>query len=184
MEPLLAKLAKMHDLDRETIPLIDGIIMLATHLGTNLEPYAPVLLQRAISLCANCLSCVAAGTAAGATNAMQETADSACQAVTFALDLMSSLCESLKQSMQALLATLRATEVVDIAVVCASGKSPFMRQSAFALIGDLAAYSCSFLQPRASDILALCSEQLAREHITEVRTFTASVWATSSASFS
>eukprot|EP00892_Ulva_mutabilis_P002006 jgi/Ulvmu1/11806/UM080_0017.1 len=88
--------------------------------------------------------------------------------VTYCLDLIAALLEVLKGSSDALIAAVGAEQVAQLALACARTASPYVQQSAFALIGELAAQVPAVAaRCHGAEMLQLCHEMIHPDRIQE-----------------
>lgn len=200
MEPLVERLGVSQPLHVEVMPLLDTLIHLALALGGNVDRYALPLLQHSLATARANLAVAEADAAASAPSSAAtppspgrpssssaaspltaassagsprpgEGALYAHSIVTYSLDLVAALLEVLKGSSDALLEAVGPEAVPALALACARvPKSPYVKQSAFALIGEIA-NQVPALAARwhGAEMLQLCHEMISPEQLSEVR---------------
>lgn len=90
--------------------------------------------------------------------------------VTYSLDLVAALLEVLQGSSDALIAAVGAEHAPQLALACARTASPYVQQSAFALIGELAnQVPAVAARCRGAEMMQLCHEMTHPDRIQEVR---------------
>ena len=176
LPPLLARWGALADGDREALPLLECLTSVAAAVG------APGLGSRAAPLFGRAVAILAAGTAAraAATRAgpspppsplasVSAAAAAAAAAgperdfVVAALDLVSGLAEGLGAGLAPLAASPAGAPLLPCLVAACADPDPDIRQSAFALAGDLARAAPGALAPSPgvlSELLALAAGRL------------------------
>jgi len=162
MPPLCARLSAHSPHDRDLIPLLECLTMVFASLGRQLDAYAPGLFSAAMSLLA-AQQHVRTAAASGAAPAAEYDRD----LVVSALDLISGLAEGLGPSIDPLVASSPLPQVI---LASCTDESPDLRQSGFALVGDLARCCISHLTPLAPHLLtaalaALMPQQLVQANM-------------------
>jgi hypothetical protein len=90
------------------------------------------------------------------------------------LDLLSGLAEGLGSSIESLVSR---SDLFDLLLLCCADEAPDIRQSALALLGDLAKACAVHLQPRLADFLNLAAKQLGHEAKENVSVANNACWA-------
>ncbi len=126
LAPLTARLAALPDFDPDLLPLLECLAAVAAGAGPRLGAAAAPLFAR----CVAAAGAAAAGAAAGAVDA----ADAAEQTAA-ALDALAGVAEGLGAGVEALVA---GSPLPELLAAAAAHAAPDVRQSAFALLGDLA----------------------------------------------
>ena len=165
LPPLLARWDALPDGDREVLPLLECLTSVAAAVGPGLGPRAAPVAARAVAILA---AGVAARAAAGQNVAPSTggAADRAAAAgperdfVVAALDLVSGVAEGLGPAVAPLLAGPAAAPLLPALVACCSDADPDVRQSAFALAGDLARGAPRALAAALPALLAAAAARL------------------------
>ena len=145
MPPLLAKWQSLAPADREQLPLLECIAQLVPAFGPAFEPYAGVLFQRCSALLQEQLALGAEGDADVSVSAFD------------ALD-------ALAEALPAQLASLASDGLLrELLLRGCQDSQAAVRQSAFALFGDLARAQPPQLLPPLQRSLELCCSQLQPE---------------------
>ncbi|CAL8464616.1 g4151 [Coccomyxa elongata] len=147
MPPLQEKWASIGDTDRDLLPLFECFTSLAQALCAAYEPYAQATFDR----CMNILTMQLAARGAAA-NGQAPQIEPEREFIICSLDLISGLAEGLGPAIEALVAR---SNLRNMLVQCCQDVSADVRQSAFALVGDLAKVAASHFAPSIGDLLAL-----------------------------
>ncbi|CAD5210069.1 unnamed protein product [Bursaphelenchus okinawaensis] len=141
MEPLIRKCQILRDDDRELFPLLECISSVANALGITFMPYCDSVFQRCIVLINSTLQQVILESSNQAANPslngnLNGTAhgDADKDFLVVALDLISELCEGVGSNIMPI---VERSNLVQLALYCANDTSKEVRQSSFALVGDL-----------------------------------------------
>ncbi|CAG9464930.1 unnamed protein product [Pedinophyceae sp. YPF-701] len=159
MPALMHKWRTLGDGDEELLPLLEVMGSVATAMGAAFEPFAPDVALRCVRL----VEAHGGGqerpeaAAAGGARAVDPSLFVVC-----ALDLLSCTCEALGPRTAALLdAPEHPLPLVDVAMRCAGSPLADVRQSAFAVVGDLARGCGPRVAPRGGEVVALAVACLA-----------------------
>ena len=155
LPPLVAKVTALHDGDRDLLPLLECIATVAPAAGQQLQPYAPAVFGRCVAL----VDRTVAGAGSGAIDK-----DEADEFVEAALDAISGLVDGLGAGVESLVAQ---SVLVDVVVPCCRDHAPGVRQSAFALVGDLANKCIPHLRPALGEIIPAALANLEPAAVTE-----------------
>lgn len=149
--PFMQKLQSIDLEDPHMVPLLECITTVASSLGLGIQPYAERLYAKALQVLQEALTSQGGGSGGNnddASNVAEETAVS--DLIICGLDLVGALVETLGQAMDTLLA--RAPVLPALVEACRI-HTPDVRQSAFALVGDLAISCLGALQPYFKDVI-------------------------------
>ncbi len=142
MSPLMVKWAAVSDGDQHLLPLMECLTSIAGAVGSFLEPYAPLLFARCLSLLESSLM-GRVGIRSADENATPITVlDS--EFGTCSLDLLCGITSALGVGIHAMVERSNLLPFLD---QCLMGDDSGMKQSACALIGDLAQASFSSIAP-------------------------------------
>eukprot|EP00735_Rhodelphis_limneticus_P000859 TRINITY_DN11390_c0_g1::TRINITY_DN11390_c0_g1_i1::g.26371::m.26371 TRINITY_DN11390_c0_g1::TRINITY_DN11390_c0_g1_i1::g.26371 ORF type:complete len:893 (+),score=272.38,sp/Q92973/TNPO1_HUMAN/45.12/0.0,HEAT/PF02985.17/0.12,HEAT/PF02985.17/5.9e+02,HEAT/PF02985.17/2.3,HEAT/PF02985.17/48,HEAT/PF02985.17/1e+02,HEAT/PF02985.17/3.9e-07,HEAT/PF02985.17/0.0014,HEAT/PF02985.17/0.11,HEAT/PF02985.17/0.0034,HEAT/PF02985.17/0.41,HEAT_2/PF13646.1/0.034,HEAT_2/PF13646.1/13,HEAT_2/PF13646.1/0.002,HEAT_2/PF13646.1/ len=149
MPALMAKWNSVPDTDsKKLIPMLECFTALSTAFGLSFAPYAALAFQRCLSLVAQCLEAnkqleqnIQASDARVA-HIRDHLADK--DYIVSSLDLLSGLCEGLGPNIESLVSN---STLVQLVYQCMQDAQPDVRQSAFALVGDLAKTCVHQLRP-------------------------------------
>jgi transportin-1 len=144
MEALLARLQATNVLDVEIMPLLDALIHLTMAIGGNVERFASGMLARSTEVAEAHLS---------HHSALPPPSPQADAIVTFALDAITALVEVLQQSSGALLEAVGTERVLMVAELAVRHEDGSVKQSGFALVGELAVHIASMLGPHGTQYL-------------------------------
>lgn len=129
MPPLLSRWSCLADDDRSSFPLLVCLTSIAQALGLGFQPFAQPVFER----CVRIIQGVLAADAAYDPEGEAEPPDR--DFLVCALDLLSGLADGLGQSLEPLVA---GSTLPSLLLTCMRLETPDVRQSAFALLGDLA----------------------------------------------
>lgn len=149
MPPLWAKWRALADQDRVLLYLMECLTSLVQALGVAFQPWAPEAYARCLGLLQQTL----AATASGTPGRHEPEKDFA----VCALDLLTGMAEGLGASFESL---LPGSELLGLLFGCMRDTSEEVRQSAFALLGDLSRACHAHLVPALPTILPVLVENL------------------------
>lgn len=152
MPPLIQKWQQLSDSDRDLFPLLECFTSIAQALGPGFAQYAEPVFVRCINLIRTQEVAKADPGSAGVIYDKEF--------IVCSLDLLSGLAEGLGSSIESLVVR---SDLRDLLLQCCSDEAPDVRQSALALLGDLAKACAVHLQPRLADFLTLAAKQLSSE---------------------
>ncbi|VDM41758.1 unnamed protein product [Toxocara canis] len=139
MEPLMAKWSSLSDDDKELFPLLECLSSVATALHVAFLPFCEPVFRRCTALIGRCLQQVQVALERPNEYDMPEK-----DFLIVALDLLSGLAEGLADHIDPLVAS---SQIVALIYQCSLDASPEVRQSSFALLGDLSKACYHHLQP-------------------------------------
>mmetsp|Transcript_9191 Transcript_9191/g.26329 ORF Transcript_9191/g.26329 Transcript_9191/m.26329 type:complete len:907 (-) Transcript_9191:548-3268(-) len=163
MPPLLRKWESLADTDKDLLPLMTCLTSIAQAVGHALEEFAPHCYSRCCRMIALQLHASRNG------NLDQQE-----EVIIVCLDLLSGLAEGLGASMDALIAAVPPTaDVPHLRVLlyeCCKHSLPDVRQSSFALVGDMAKVAAPQISPSGQQLMelavgALDSAKLSQESV-------------------
>ncbi|KAI6183830.1 Transportin-1 [Aphelenchoides bicaudatus] len=136
MKPLLEKCQQIRDDDRELFPLLECISSIANALGPLFLPYAEPVYQRCIGLINNTLQQVVLeqSNLSGNPHLNGASIETDKDFLVVALDLISELVEGIRSDM---LPIIKRSNLIQLTYICSQDSSKEVRQSSFALLGDL-----------------------------------------------
>ncbi|KAF8363061.1 imb-2 [Pristionchus pacificus] len=144
MAPLMAKMQILPDEDRELFPLLECISSMATALGDTFVPFCPIIFTRCTSIVRRCLE---KSYAHDLDRENIEAPDKDFMIVS--LDLISGLISSIPvRHMESL---IEESHLVHLLLRCAADPMPEVRQSTFAVLGDLVKNCFHLVQPVVND---------------------------------
>lgn len=155
LRPLFQRFQGYDVHDKDLLPLMDFLSTVLPKLHDVVQPLAPAVFEKSMKLAVLQLELLRA--AALSVKPQDRGAEFDRDALVCALDLISGLAEALGPAIGSLVA---ASPLNAICVECCNNELPAIRQSAFALVGDLAKSCPTYLQPIASDIVALALRTL------------------------
>ena len=154
MSPLLDLHQRYEDDDKELQPLFACFAVLATSLGKAFEEYTVPIFER----CVRILNTQLQAFSAEESGISGSPADSSF--IISALDLISGLIEGVGASSEFLVHQAQLSTAV---YCCCESPDSDIRQSAFALLGEMAKICPSHIRPRNRDFCTLCVNNFAHE---------------------
>ncbi|XP_010526881.1 PREDICTED: transportin-1-like [Tarenaya hassleriana] len=149
MPPLIAKWQQLSNSDKDLFPLLECFTSIAQALGVGFSQFAPSVFQR----CMDILQSQQLAKVDPASAGVQYDKEF----IVCSLDLLSGLSEGLGIGIESLVSQ---SNLRDMLLNCCMDEAPDVRQSAFALVGDLARVCPVYLHPRLSEFLDIASKQL------------------------
>ncbi|KAK8622254.1 hypothetical protein V6N13_117177 [Hibiscus sabdariffa] len=149
MPPLIAKWEQVSNSDKDLFPLLECFTSIAQALGPGFFQFAQPVFQRCISIIRTQQFAKVDPASAGAQYDKEF--------IVCSLDLLSGLTEGLHSGIESLVSQ---SSLRDLLLQCCMDESSDVRQSAFALLGDLAKVCPVHLQPRLSEFLDVAANQL------------------------
>jgi len=150
LPPLIAKWEAVPDNDKSLLPLLECMSYIVQSLGMGFAQFAQPVMQR-------CERIIGAELVAP-----EETADE--EFIVCSLDLLSGLAGGLGGSIEALMSS-NHSQMVPMLLECLKHPMPDVRQSAFALLGDLAKCAITHLHPVLDPILQYVLANLDPEYL-------------------
>ncbi|XP_054718552.1 transportin-1-like isoform X2 [Uloborus diversus] len=152
MPPLIEKWNYLKDDDKDLFPLLECLSSVATALQSGFLPYCEPVFRRCLSLVEQTLN----QTMANVSNPEQfEAPDKDFMIV--ALDLLSGLAEGLNGHIEAL---VMSSNIMQLLYQCMQDPMPEVRQSSFALLGDLTKACFQHVSPCIQDFLPILGQNL------------------------
>ncbi|KAL7257340.1 hypothetical protein ACSBR1_003612 [Camellia fascicularis] len=149
MPPLIAKWQQLSNSDKDLFPLLECFTSIAQALGTGFSQFAQPVFQRCIDIIhSQYLAKI---------NPVSSGVQYDGEFIVCSLDLLSGLTEGLGSGIESL---VTQSSLRDLLLQCCIDDAPDVRQSAFALLGDLARVCPIYLQPRLSEFLDVATKQL------------------------
>ncbi|KAI1726802.1 HEAT-like repeat domain-containing protein [Ditylenchus destructor] len=170
MQPLMEKWNVLKDDDKELFPLLECISSVATALHSSFLPYCEPVFQRCVHLISNTLRQTAAQTSQSSQGSSYNDQPDK-DFLIVALDLLSELTEALREYIDPLVAS---SNLVQLLFVCAQDSTNEVRQSSFALLGDLAKACYAHLQPSVHQFIPILAQNLNPENVSVCNN---SIWA-------
>ncbi|KAG9147493.1 hypothetical protein Leryth_007294, partial [Lithospermum erythrorhizon] len=149
MPPLIAKWQQLSDSDKDIFPLLECFTSIAQALGTGFAQFSPPVFQRCITIIQTQQLMKVQPASAG----IQYDKDF----IVCSLDLLSGLTEGLGSGIETLVSQ---SNLRNLLLQCCMDGDPDIRQSAFALLGDISRVCPLHLQPHLSDFLDIAAKQL------------------------
>ncbi|XP_064607040.1 transportin-1-like isoform X2 [Liolophura sinensis] len=157
MPPLIQKWNVLKDEDKDLFPLLECLSSVATALQNGFLPYCEPVYQRCVSLVEQTLH----QNFASLTHPDQfDPPDKDFMIV--ALDLLSGLAEGLEQHIEGLVAN---SNILKLLFQCMQDPMPEVRQSSFALLGDLTKACFQHVKPCIGDFMPILGANLNPEFI-------------------
>lgn len=149
MPPLISKWQQLSNADKDLFPLLECFTSIAQALGPGFSQFAEPVFQRCINLIQIQQMAKVDPTSAGVQYEKEF--------VVCSLDLLSGLAEGLGSGIESLVAQ---SNLKDLLLQCCMDEAYDVRQSAFALLGDLSRVCAAHLRPRLSEFLTVATNQL------------------------
>ncbi|KAJ4715946.1 transportin 1 [Melia azedarach] len=149
MPPLIAKWQQLPNSDKDLFPLLECFTSIAQALGTGFTQFAQPVFQRCINIIQTQQLAKVDPAAAGVQYDKEF--------IVCCLDLLSGLAEGLGSGIESLVAQ---SNLRDLLLQCCMDDASDVRQSAFALLGDLARVCPVHLHGRLSEFLDISAKQL------------------------
>lgn len=157
MPPIIKKWNSLQDGDRDLFPLLECLSSIAVALCEGFKPHSEAVYRRCLSLVEQNLQ------QAIRFNIDPENTDMPNKDFTIAaLDLLSGLAEGIKEGITDLVAS---SNIMDLTIQCMIDTLPEVRQSSFALLGDLTKACFHLVRPHIPQIMAPLAQNLRYEHV-------------------
>ncbi|XP_056875152.1 transportin-1 isoform X3 [Takifugu flavidus] len=157
MPPLIQKWNQLKDEDKDLFPLLECLSSVATALQSGFLPYCEPVYQRCVNLVQKTL---AQAMLYQSQPDQYESPDKDFMIV--ALDLLSGLAEGLGGTIEQLVA---CSNILTLMYQCMQDKMPEVRQSSFALLGDLTKACFQHVKPCIADFMPVLGTNLNPELI-------------------
>lgn len=144
MPPLMSKWERLSDEDKELFPLLECISAIVSAMGQSFLPYIQPVFGRCCVLIEKCVH-------QNQQHALQPDQFEAAETdfIIVALDLLSGLAESLPEQMDAL---AQNSKLIELMLFCSMDQTTDVRQSCFALLGDLTKACPDRVMPQSSEL--------------------------------
>ncbi|CAH9125944.1 unnamed protein product [Cuscuta epithymum] len=156
MPPLIAKWQQVSDSDKDLFPLLECFTSIAQALGTGFSQFAPPVFQRCINIIQTQQMAKVGPPSTGIPYDREF--------IVCSLDLLSGIAEGLGSSIESLISQSILT---DLLLQCCLDDVSDIRQSAFALLGDLARVCPVHLRKHLSEFLGAAMKQLEAAKLNE-----------------
>ncbi|KAK0393918.1 hypothetical protein QR680_000469 [Steinernema hermaphroditum] len=167
MTPLMTKWQILSDDDKELFPLLECLSSVAAALHESFWPFCQPVFQRCTQLIGK--SIAAAKSAASTNDIDYDMANK--DFLIVALDLLSGLAEGLGERIETFVAN---SHIVQLIYECSKDSTSEVRQSSFALLGDLAKACYPHLQPHIHSFVPILIQNLDPEQVSVCNN---SIWA-------
>lgn len=157
MPPLIGKWNALSDDDRALFPLLECLTSVAQALGSGFHEFAQPVFARCLRLIERNLTAEAPGE-----RPINEGHGPDSDFIVCALDLISGLAEGLGPAAEALVAGSALTQLL---FACMRSPMADIRQSAYALVGDLSKSCVGVLRPGFPEVIPLLASQLNPEFV-------------------
>ncbi|PQQ14460.1 transportin-1 isoform X2 [Prunus yedoensis var. nudiflora] len=149
MPPLIAKWQQLSNSDKDLFPLLECFTSISQALGAGFSQFAEPVFQRCISIIQSQLLAKADPVSSGVPYDKEF--------IVCSLDLLSGLAEGLGSGIESLVSQ---SNLRDLLLQCCTDDAPDVRQSGFALLGDLARVCAVHLRPRLPEFIDVAAKQL------------------------
>ncbi|KAK4486439.1 hypothetical protein RD792_009117 [Penstemon davidsonii] len=156
MPPLIAKWQQLSNADKDLFPLLECFTSIAQALGTGFSQFAQPVFQRCINIIQTQQLAKVDPVSAGAPYDKEF--------IVCSLDLLSGLTEGLGPGIESLVSQ---SNLRDLLLQCCMDDAYDVRQSAFALLGDLARVCPVHLHSRLPEFLDVAAKQLSSPKLKE-----------------
>ncbi|PIN07339.1 Nuclear transport receptor Karyopherin-beta2/Transportin (importin beta superfamily) [Handroanthus impetiginosus] len=156
MPPLIAKWQQLSNSDKDLFPLLECFTSIAQALGAGFSQFAQPVFQRCINLIQTQQLAKVDPVSAGAQYDKEF--------IVCSLDLLSGLAEGLGPGIESLVSQ---SNLKDLLLQCCVDDAYDIRQSAFALLGDLARVCPVHLHSRVPEFLDVAAKQLDAQKLKE-----------------
>lgn len=157
MPPIIKKWNSLNDQDRDLFPLLECLSSIAVALCEGFKPYSESVFKRCLSLVEQNLQQSIAHNIDPDNNEMPNK-----DFMIAALDLLSGLAEGLKGDITSLVAS---SNIIDLTLQCMGDPLAEVRQSSFALLGDLTKACFELVRPHVPKIMEPMVQNLQYDHI-------------------
>ena len=157
MPPLIERWNSLRDDDKDLFPLLECLSSLAIALQLGFLPYAEPVFKRCVRLIECNLELLN-----NVPSSVNNTTNPDKDFLIVALDLLSGLTEGLQGNIENL---VNQTTLLSLLFHCMQDRVPEVRQSSFALLGDLTRACFQYVHPFAEDFLPILSKNLNPELI-------------------
>jgi len=157
MPALINKWNALSDSDRNLVPLLECLTSISTALGVGFQPFAQPVFQRCVKLIE--MTVVQLNEFRKATPEQQEATENPPdkEFIVCALDLISGLVEGLNTGVESL---VKGSNLLPLLGECMKDRGADVRQSSFALVGDLAKHCILHLKPFLPEFIPILSNNL------------------------
>ncbi|PON45056.1 Armadillo-like helical [Parasponia andersonii] len=149
MPPLIAKWQQLSNADKDLFPLLECFTSISQALGTGFASFAEPVFQRCINIIQTQQLAKVDPVSAGAQYDKEF--------IVCSLDLLSGLAEGLGSGIESLISK---SNLIDLLLHSCTDDASDVRQSAFALLGDLARVCPVHLRPRLPEFFDVSAKQL------------------------
>lgn len=154
MPPLIQKWANIGDDDRSLFPLLECFTSIAQAIGVGFVPYAQPVYGRCLRLIRDTLHTDYLALSDPSVEPLDK------EFIVCSLDLISGMTEGMGEHIAPLIEGSGLAELLLHCLRDTSAHSADVRQSAFALVGDMARACIAQLRPALGEILPLLTEQM------------------------
>uniref|UniRef100_A0A1I7YJB0 Transportin-1 n=1 Tax=Steinernema glaseri TaxID=37863 RepID=A0A1I7YJB0_9BILA len=167
MSPLMTKWQILGDDDKELFPLLECLSSVAAALHESFWPFCEPVFQRCTQLIGKSITAAKYTTASNDIDYEMANKDF----LIVALDLLSGLAEGLGERIETFVAN---SSIVQLIYECSKDSTSEVRQSSFALLGDLAKACYPHLQPNIHHFVPILIQNLDPEQVSVCNN---SIWA-------
>ncbi|VEL20705.1 unnamed protein product [Protopolystoma xenopodis] len=157
LPPLFHKWHSLSDDDKDLFPLLECLSSLASALGIGFLPYCAPVFNRCVNLVEQTIN---QGRAHAQMPNLFDPPDK--DFMVISLDLLSGITEGLGAHIEPLVAS---NNIIKLLYECAQDPQPDVRQSSFALLGDLTKACFVHIKPQVADFMSVLASNLSSDHI-------------------
>lgn len=169
LPPLLSKWQELEDDDIDLWPLLECMASIAATLGELFSPYAVPVYERAIRILATNIQldqeCQ--------TNPLLELPEK--DFIVTSLDLIDGLIQGFSHHSHELILQ-NNTNLVELILVCFEDHNPDVRQSAYALLGDLAIFTLDLIKPYLQSIFICIGNEINNRSFSTFPVYNNAIW--------
>ncbi|KAJ3114347.1 Transportin-1 [Phlyctochytrium bullatum] len=162
MQPLIVKYKETFNDNRDIFPLFECLSSVAIALGPGFAQFAKDVWERCVMIIQQTFVAIRQYEQERHTNPALDVPD--LDFVIVSLDLLSGIAQGLKQDVSPLVSSMQPP-LMEIVLVCMQHGSHEVRQSAYALLGDLASAAFGNVRPHLDKVMPLVLTQISRRDL-------------------
>ncbi|KAK6204368.1 putative importin, protein [Scheffersomyces amazonensis] len=170
LPPLLAKWHSLQDNDNDLWPLLECMASVAATLKELFAPYAVPVYERAINILSNCIQ-IEIQTQTDPTIEVPEK-----DFVVTSLDLIDGLIQGFGSHSVDLIQQSRSN-LMELVLLCFEDQYPDVRQSAYALLGDIGIFAIDIARPHLSSIFISIGNEINNRSYATIAVYHNAIWA-------
>ncbi|CAI5757296.1 unnamed protein product [Candida verbasci] len=171
LPPLLKKWEMLNDDDNDLWPLLECMASIAATLREIFAPFAIPVYDRAIKILSNCIlldqECL--------TNPTIEAPEK--DFMVTSLDLIDGLIQGFEYHSIDLIQQNTKSNLIDLLLICFEDYNADVRQSAYALLGDLAIFTIDLIKPKLHQIILSIGNEINQRSYETFPVYNNAIWA-------